>query len=238
MLEVGRNFRLSLCRIPAILFRVASVFSGLFPRGQDPQVLYFFGSLGLHLGLALLVYSVAAHTFRSEPDPIRFVVLKNTQQASKRTLAQSPPRKRKLTAPAQQPSPKIAAKTQFPEQRPAPPSAPTSETSSQGKSSNIESLPVAAEEYLVTEMPLLIDEVRITYPEEAKQQRLQGKVVMDLLIDAEGRVRDVKLVSGEHSLLNQAAADAVRSFKFKPANIEGKSVAVKIRYAYRFVLEL
>lgn len=215
-----------------------SVHNQTLSLGNGRQAGYFLGSFGFHLGIAIVFYSLATHSPKQETaEPIRFVVLRNSQQV-KRSVAQSPPQRKKTKAPAQQPSQKIAAQTQSPEQKPASPAPPTNQGSSQGKDSNIESLPVAAEEYLVTEMPLLLDEVRITYPEEAKRQRLQGKVVMDLLIDAEGRVRDIKLISGEHSVLNSAAAEAVRSFRFKPANIEGKAVAVKIRYAYRFVLEL
>ena len=99
------------------------------------------------------------------------------------------------------------------------------------------SLPIPADEYLVTEMPKLLNEYRIPYPPEAKAKGIQGAVVMELLIDFEGRVRDVKLLAGPGSGLDQAALQAVQEFRFAPAKIEDKAVSVKIRYAYRFVLE-
>ena len=60
---------------------------------------------------------------------------------------------------------------------------------------------------------------------------------MDLLIDSDGKVRDAQLVSSPSPLLSDAALAAIRSFEFSPAKIKEQSVAVKIRYSYRFVLE-
>ncbi len=99
------------------------------------------------------------------------------------------------------------------------------------------SLPAPVDEFLVNEMPSVLSEVRIPYPEEAKKKGIQGAVVMDLLIDAEGKVREAKLLKGLGGGLEEAALNAVKNFKFRPAMVQGKSVTVRIRYAYRFVLE-
>lgn len=100
-----------------------------------------------------------------------------------------------------------------------------------------DALPIPADEILVSRMPKLKAEVRIPYPEEAKRSKVQGAVVMDLLIDASGRVREAKFVAGPGAGLDEAALSAVRGFEFEPALIQDKPVAVRIRYAYRFVLE-
>lgn len=105
------------------------------------------------------------------------------------------------------------------------------------KSTDEDSLPIPSEDYLITEMPKLTTEVRIPYPPAAKKKGVQGAVVMDILIDASGSVREVKFLDGPDPDLNDAAVAATRSFKFTPAKIQDKSVAVRIRYAYRFVLE-
>lgn len=97
-------------------------------------------------------------------------------------------------------------------------------------------LPIAVEEFLVTKMPRLRKELRIPYPEEAKAARIEGPVVMDILVDDQGRVRDAVLVNGPAESLSAAALAAVKSFEFDPAQVDGKSVAVRIRYIYRFVL--
>lgn len=98
-------------------------------------------------------------------------------------------------------------------------------------------LPIPTADHLVTRMPSLISEVRIPYPPLAKQKNIEGPVVMDILIDEQGNVRQVQLVSGPGEGLNEAALAAIAQFKFKPASIEKKNVAVRIRYTYRFVLQ-
>jgi protein TonB len=85
-------------------------------------------------------------------------------------------------------------------------------------------------------MPSVAAEVRIPYPPEAREKKIEGKVVMELLIDAEGKVRNATIVSGPGYGLNEAALEAIYRFKFKPAEVEGKPVAVKIPYTYNFVL--
>jgi protein TonB len=100
-----------------------------------------------------------------------------------------------------------------------------------------DALPVPTEEYLVTQMPELAQEVRIPYPALAKQKGAQGSVIMDLLIDSNGSVRQAEFIQGPEESLNQAAMAAVKGFVFKPAKLQDKAVAVKIRYAYKFVLE-
>jgi TonB family protein len=98
-------------------------------------------------------------------------------------------------------------------------------------------LPVPSEEYLVTSMPELKSEVRVPYPPESRKQAIQGAVIMNLLIDESGRVREVTLIEGPAAELNTAAMAAAKGFQFTPAMIQNKPVAVRIRYTYRFVLE-
>jgi periplasmic protein TonB len=100
-----------------------------------------------------------------------------------------------------------------------------------------DALPIPTDEYLVTRMPELSAEIRIPYPEQARAKGIQGAVVMDLLVDASGAVREARLVSGPGEGLTEAALKAVRAFRFRPALVQEKPVAVRIRYAYRFVLE-
>lgn len=105
------------------------------------------------------------------------------------------------------------------------------------KSDGEESLPIPADEFLVSRMPKIKNEFRVPYPLEAKQKNIEGPVVTEILIDDTGRVREVKLVSGPGFGLNEAAVAAIRQFTFEPAQAGDKLVAVRIRYTYRFVLE-
>ncbi len=104
------------------------------------------------------------------------------------------------------------------------------------KDSDADSLPTPTEEYLVSEMPSVLSEVRPVYPKEARAQQLEGPVVMNILIDETGKVRQVTVVEGDE-LFRPGAMEAMKKFKFKPAQVDGKPVAVKIRYTLRFQLE-
>ena len=58
------------------------------------------------------------------------------------------------------------------------------------------------------------------YPAIAAKMRIEGSVKVDATIDADGTVSDVKVVSG-HQLLAGAAVEAVKKWKYEPA--EAKS---------------
>lgn len=105
------------------------------------------------------------------------------------------------------------------------------------KDTDATSLPIPTDEYLVSKMPSVASEVHIPYPAEAKVKKIEGKVVMELLIDATGSVRQAKLISGPGFGLNEAALSAIRNFRFRPAEVDGKAVAVRIPYTYNFVLK-
>jgi protein TonB len=98
-------------------------------------------------------------------------------------------------------------------------------------------LPLPTEEYLVSKMPELIEDIRVPYPPEAKKRNVEGAVLVDILIDAAGRVREAVFVEGPGFGLNEAALEAVKRFRFRAAEVDGQPVAVRIRYAYRFVIE-
>ena len=59
------------------------------------------------------------------------------------------------------------------------------------------------------------------YPEIAKRMHISGEVQLEATVDAQGKVKDVKPVSGNH-MLELAAEDAVRQWKFVPG--DGDSV--------------
>lgn len=61
------------------------------------------------------------------------------------------------------------------------------------------------------------------YPELAKRMKISGEVKVEATVDAEGKVTDVKTVSGNRALQN-AAENAVRKWKFAPG--DGVSLVV------------
>lgn len=81
----------------------------------------------------------------------------------------------------------------------------------------------------------LIRSVPPIYPELAKSTRVSGDVVVDALIDASGKVSTVKVISGP-VLLQQAAIETVRQWKYEPARLDGQAVAMHLSVTVKFRL--
>ena len=73
------------------------------------------------------------------------------------------------------------------------------------------------------------------YPEAAKQQHIQGPVILGVLVGADGSVKDLSVISGD-PLLASAATDAVRQWRFKPHQLKGKAVEFETRITVNFAL--
>jgi len=82
----------------------------------------------------------------------------------------------------------------------------------------------------------LISSVAPVYPALAKNQRISGNVQIDALIDATGRVTTMKVVSGP-TLLQQAAMDALKQWKYQPASLDGKPVSMHLTVTLQFRLQ-
>lgn len=61
------------------------------------------------------------------------------------------------------------------------------------------------------------------YPELARRMNVTGKVKIEVVITPEGHVKSTRVVGG-HPLLVQACEDAVKEWKFTPANEETTQV--------------
>jgi protein TonB len=72
------------------------------------------------------------------------------------------------------------------------------------------------------------------YPPLAKQAGAHGEVVLTAVIGVDGKVKDVKVVSG-HPLLRNAAVAAVKQWVYKPTTLNGKPVESESRIVLNFV---
>jgi len=78
--------------------------------------------------------------------------------------------------------------------------------------------------------------VQPDYPLEAAAKKLQGKVLIRVLILETGDVDKTEIVNGD-AILAQAAAEAMLSWKFKPFIKDGKPVRVSTSLPYTFSLK-
>ena len=91
---------------------------------------------------------------------------------------------------------------------------------------------------MVSRPPKLKHEVRATYPPEAKELGIEGIVVLKVHVGADGKVKNVTVVSGLGHGLDEAAVNAVKAFLFEPATKDDRPVATIIpRYEYEFILD-
>ncbi len=199
-------------------------------------------SLGLHLAITLGAVGVAWLSVQAEKafDTIPMDVIDSPKPAlsplrslpEARSKPQETPSRRKVFGLTRQ----AVTDSESPVESKAGNTVATEVDQKKLRPEDEEPLPIPADEYLVSRMPELLKEVRV-YPAEAKKKGIQGTVYLDLLIDAQGRVRAAEIIQGVSPELDQAAREAALQFLFKPASMEQKNVAVKIRYAYRFILE-
>jgi TonB family protein len=82
----------------------------------------------------------------------------------------------------------------------------------------------------------LITSVPPLYPALAKSQHVSGNVLIDALIDANGRVTTMKVASGP-TLLHQAAMDSLKQWKYQPASLDGKPVSMHLTVTIQFRLQ-
>jgi protein TonB len=82
----------------------------------------------------------------------------------------------------------------------------------------------------------LIHQVLPSYPPLARQARIQGIVVLEAVINKQGMIETLRVVSG-HPLLNQAAIDAVKQWMYKPTLLNGEPVAVITTVTVSFSLQ-
>ena len=105
--------------------------------------------------------------------------------------------------------------------------------------------PYKAERYApaaqVSELPRPLNReslnLRRYYPAQAKRGGFEGDVVLRLLIDADGSIAKVDVVSDPGQGLGAAAAQAVRELRFSPAKVNGVAVATSVPFTIHFTLD-
>lgn len=67
-----------------------------------------------------------------------------------------------------------------------------------------------------------------------RANKVQGTVVIAMIVTAKGKVRDVKVTKGLDQCCDRKAAAAVSTWRFKPAAKDGKPVAVHLNAQVEF----
>jgi periplasmic protein TonB len=84
--------------------------------------------------------------------------------------------------------------------------------------------------------PVKVKHVPPVYPQIAINARISGRVVIDAVIGADGIVREARVLSGV-PLLNQAALDAVKQWRYTPTMLNNVPVQVIMTVTVQFNLQ-
>jgi protein TonB len=97
-------------------------------------------------------------------------------------------------------------------------------------------LPSPDEFVAVEEQPVLIEKQPPVYPELAQMAKIEGTVLVRVLVGKDGKVKDAIISKGVNGILDQAALDAAKGYVFKPAMQNKKPVAVWVAIPFKFQL--
>jgi TonB family protein len=81
----------------------------------------------------------------------------------------------------------------------------------------------------------LVERVSPVYPAEARLSQIEGTVTLDATVLEDGSVGDVKIIAGPPELA-PAAVEAVKHWRYKPFNLDGKPVKNEIGVSVEFKL--
>jgi protein TonB len=88
-------------------------------------------------------------------------------------------------------------------------------------------------------LPRVTKEVRPQYTTEAQAQRIEGTVLLDVVVLSDGSVGDVKVTRSLDSVygLDASAVSAMKQWQFAPGTKDGQPVAVRVAVEMNFTLK-
>jgi periplasmic protein TonB len=84
---------------------------------------------------------------------------------------------------------------------------------------------------------MVVYRIEPAYPPLAREARIQGVVVLTAIINKDGNIENLQLVSG-HPMLAPAAIDAVKHWRYKPFLLNGQPVEVETTVTVNFRMEM
>ena len=89
----------------------------------------------------------------------------------------------------------------------------------------------------LTKLPQLLEAPPAVYPPDRLARGETADVACAVDIDDHGAVTRVVVETPVAPDFDAAAVEAIRRFRFSPAEVDGKPAAVRIRYVYHFVIQ-
>ena len=74
------------------------------------------------------------------------------------------------------------------------------------------------------------------YADGPRRKKIQGAVLVSMIVNADGKVRDTQVLHGLDKDLDQKALECVNQWKFEPATKDGQPVAMRLIVQVNFHL--
>lgn len=88
----------------------------------------------------------------------------------------------------------------------------------------------------VEKEPQVVKEVKRTYPDIAQRAGIEGRVIVKIWVDKEGRPHKAVVLKSDAEVFNKAAVDAAMQYRFTPAIMNHGPVAVWVVIPFTFKL--
>jgi TonB family protein len=85
--------------------------------------------------------------------------------------------------------------------------------------------------------PTLLYKLEPEYSEEARAAKLAGTVLLKIVVDIDGKAKDIEVVNGIGLGLDEQAVLAIQQWKFKPAEKDGLPLPVMAQIEVNFKLK-
>lgn len=87
--------------------------------------------------------------------------------------------------------------------------------------------------------PQVVRQVRAQYTSEAMSQMIEGEVILEVVINSDGKVGDVTVKQSLDKIygLDDSAVKAMKQWEFKPGTRDGKPVNVRVEVRMKFTLK-
>lgn len=162
----------------------------------------------------------------AKPTPKPSVATPRPRKREKKRHRRSPPQSDQVVSrPIEE-----ATEAEEEQRKPSPPSPPLAGTPKQ------QPLPDPVPVYQLTGLPRFIHQERPNYPPRLRRQGKEATVKLEIYIDADGRVREIRVLKSAGEDFDRAAIAAIRASTFAPGNVDGKPVPVLMRLPIRFRL--
>ncbi len=90
----------------------------------------------------------------------------------------------------------------------------------------------------VDQRPIALNKPSPNYPFYARRRRIEGFVTAELIINESGRTEAVKIIKAKpKNVFDKVALNSIKKWLFKPAQKDGKAVAVKRQVTINFELD-